>query len=89
MTTASEDRRIRPDRRRTERRDGENLAGGHLFGIADLARHLGVTERFVRRLIAERRLTYCKIGKFVRFHPDDVEDWINRNRIQAHESEQR
>ncbi len=52
-----------------------------LLDIAQLAERLGVTERFVRRLVEERRIPFLKIGKFVRFHPDDVERWIAHQRV--------
>ena len=57
-----------------------------LIDIGALALHLDVTERFIRRLVEERRIPFCKIGKFVRFHPDDVNAWIAANRVdQQHE----
>jgi excisionase family DNA binding protein len=39
---------------------------------------LGTTPRHVRRLVFERRITYRKLGRYVRFHPADVEDYIER-----------
>ncbi len=51
-----------------------------LWDIAGLARRLGVTERFVRRLVHERRVPFLKIGKFVRFDPVDIADWLTHNR---------
>ena len=64
---ASDDRRISPQ----------------LLDVASLATRLGVTERFIRRLIAERRVPFCKIGKFVRFDPLEIEAWLNDRRINA------
>ena len=43
--------------------------------VADL---LGTTPRHVRRLVFERRITYRKLGRYVRFHPADVEDYVER-----------
>jgi len=43
-----------------------------LIDIGTLAKRLGVTERFVRRLVEERRVSYHKIGKFVRFDPNET-----------------
>ncbi len=57
----------------------------HLLDVPGLAEQLGVTERFVRRLIAERRVPFCKIGKFVRFDPHEIEEWIDRQRVAAFE----
>jgi excisionase family DNA binding protein len=47
-----------------------------LLDIDGLATRLGVTTRFVRRLVEERRVPYLKIGRLVRFDPSDVESWI-------------
>ncbi len=52
-----------------------------LLDITQLAERLGVSERFVRRLVEERRIPFLKIGKYVRFDPDDVDRWIARQRI--------
>ena len=53
-----------------------------LLDIEQAAHRLNVTPRFIRRLIAQRRIDYLKIGKFIRFHPDDLDTWIERQRIQ-------
>lgn len=53
-----------------------------LLSIGTLADHLDVTERFVRRLVEDNRVPYLKIGKFVRFHPDDINEWIADTRIE-------
>jgi len=53
-----------------------------LLDIAQAAERLNVTPRFIRRLIAERRIDYLKIGKFIRFHPSDLDTWIEHQRIQ-------
>ncbi len=47
-----------------------------LWDVAALAHRLGVTERFVRRLVAERRVPFYKIGKFIRFEPDRIDAWL-------------
>lgn len=52
-----------------------------LLDIAALAERLGVTERFVRRLVEERRIPFLKIGKFIRFDPADVAAWIDEQRV--------
>ena len=44
---------------------------------------LGVEIVFVRRLVAERRIPFLKVGKFVRFDPDEVAKWIDDQRIAA------
>ncbi len=52
-----------------------------LIDIAGLAERLGVTERFVRRLIAERRVPFFKVGKFIRFDSNDIDRWIEAQRV--------
>jgi excisionase family DNA binding protein len=52
-----------------------------LLDIARVAERLAVSERFVRRLVFERRLPFLKIGQFVRFDPVEVERWIAEARV--------
>ncbi len=41
----------------------------HLMNVTDLADHLGVEVRHVRRLVHERRVPYIKWGHLLRFDP--------------------
>ena len=54
-----------------------------MLGVGDLAVRLGTTERFVRRLVCERRIPFHKIGKYVRFDQDDVDAWIATSRVET------
>jgi excisionase family DNA binding protein len=45
-----------------------------------LADHLGVTPRYVRRLIAEERIPYLKLGRLIRFDPDEIAEWLESAR---------
>ncbi len=54
----------------------------HLLSIEQLACHLGVTPRHIRRLVAERRIPFLKVGRFVRFDPSDVGTWLDVTRRQ-------
>jgi excisionase family DNA binding protein len=49
----------------------------HLLSIADLAEHLGVDIRHVRRLVSERRIPFIKWGHLLRFDPAEIDAWIN------------
>lgn len=65
--------------------DGDVAAVGgpqesDLLDVADAARHLGVTEPFVRRLVLERRVRYYKLGKFVRFRAPDLDAFVEAGR---------
>jgi excisionase family DNA binding protein len=48
-----------------------------LLNIDELAEQLGVTTRHIRRLVAEKRLPYLKVGKFVRFDPAEICEWLD------------
>jgi excisionase family DNA binding protein len=61
------------------------VARAQLIGIEALAAWLGVEIVFVRRLVAERRIPFLKIGKFVRFDPDEVSTWLDQQRVGVHE----
>ena len=52
-----------------------------LLDISAVAERLAVTECHVRRLVAEQRIPYVKIGRFVRFDPDDIDEWIGEARV--------
>ena len=54
-----------------------------LIDIATAAQQLGVTVRFMRRLVDERRIPYFKIGKYVRFDPADLARFAKAGRVDA------
>ena len=51
-----------------------------LIDLPAVAARLGVTDRFVRRLVAEDRITFYKVGRLLRFDPAEVEAWLDRAR---------
>lgn len=52
-----------------------------LLDIDEVADSLSVSHRYVRRLVAERRIPFIKVGKFVRFDPAEINVWIDRQRV--------
>ena len=54
-----------------------------LLDVNQIADRLGVTPRFIRRLVEERRIPFCKLGKFVRFDATEVAAWVDDRRIEA------
>jgi excisionase family DNA binding protein len=48
-----------------------------LLDIDETARLLNTTPRFVRRLVQERRVPYLKVGRFIRFDPDEIDAWLD------------
>ena len=53
----------------------------HLLSIDELVERLGTSTRHIRRLIAERRIPYLKVGKLVRFDPDEINRWLDDSRV--------
>lgn len=51
-----------------------------LTGV-EVASRLRVTPRFVRRLVAERRIAYVKVGRKVLFERAAVAAYIEANRV--------
>ncbi len=51
---------------------------GPLLAVNDVAELMNVTPRFVRRLIAERRIRYFKLGRHVRIAKADVDNWVRQ-----------
>jgi excisionase family DNA binding protein len=51
-----------------------------LIDITAVAQRLGVQVRHVRRLVHERRIPYIKWGHLIRFHPADIDAWIDAAR---------
>lgn len=55
-----------------------------LLDIRAAAKRLSCSERFVRRLVQERRIPFVKLGGTrVRFLDSDLEHWIDGQRINA------
>jgi excisionase family DNA binding protein len=53
----------------------------HLLTIDQIVERLGTSTRHVRRLIADRRIPYLKVGKLVRFDPDEINRWLDDARV--------
>ena len=53
-----------------------------LLDVEGLANWLGVEVVYVRRLVSERRIPFVKLGKYVRFDPDEVAGWVDELRVE-------
>ncbi|MCC9310048.1 excisionase family DNA-binding protein [Kitasatospora sp. RB6PN24] len=53
-----------------------------LLSIAQTANLLGTTERFPRRLVAERRIAFVKVGRHVRIPQSAVTEFIAARTVQ-------
>ena len=58
-------------------------SGRELYDIPRVAVMLDVRESFVRRLVAQRRIPFFKIGKFIRFDPDEIGQWLDHRRAEV------
>lgn len=53
-----------------------------LLGVAEAAERLGVGERFIRRLVSERRIRYVKVGKHVRIADSVLAAYIEERTVE-------
>ncbi len=54
-----------------------------LLSVDEAAARLGTSPRFVRRLVAERRIAYVKLGRHVRITAADLEAFIAAGRVEG------
>ena len=54
-----------------------------LLSVEQAAERLGTSVRFVRRLVAERRVAYVKVGRHVRIAEADLAGFVAAGRIEA------
>lgn len=47
-----------------------------LLGLAEAARRLAIAPRTLRRIAAEGRIPYARIGRALRFRPGDLEAFV-------------
>jgi excisionase family DNA binding protein len=57
-----------------------------LIDIHGVAEVLGVTPRHIQRLVAERRIPYLKVGRFVRFDRAELSVWLDQQRVEVSRS---
>ncbi len=51
--------------------------------VNEAAVYLGTTVRHIRRLVNERRVPFVKLHGKVRLLPDDLDAWIDAQRVEA------
>ncbi len=56
-----------------------------LLDRSTLARLLGTSERHVRRLVAERRIPFVRVGRFIRFEPGAIGRWLEEQATAAND----
>jgi excisionase family DNA binding protein len=53
-----------------------------LLDVDAVADALGTTRRHVQRLVAERRIPFLKVGRFVRFDQNEINRWLDEQRVE-------
>lgn len=64
----------------------QSVTDVQLWDIDTAARETGLTSRYIRRLVAERRIPIVKIGRLVRLRPADVAALIEASTRPAREA---
>lgn len=65
---------------RTRRKSSKETVMDTLLTVDQAARALGTSPRFIRRIIAERRIAYVKVGKHVRITAADLSGFVDAGR---------
>jgi excisionase family DNA binding protein len=55
---------------------------GELLTIEQAAAQINMSTRYVRRLIAERRIVTYRFGRAVRLHTTDLDAYVLANRVE-------
>lgn len=62
--------------------DGSSSQIDRLLTVAQVADLLGTSERFPRRLIAERRIVFVRIGRHVRISESALREFVSSGVVQ-------
>jgi excisionase family DNA binding protein len=54
----------------------------NLLSVEAAAEYLSASPRFIRRLVAERRVPYVKVGRLVRLTAEDLDAFIASARVE-------
>lgn len=54
-----------------------------LVKVEDVAKRLGVNPIYVYKLVESGDIRYTRLGRRLKFRPEDVEDYISRNTFAA------
>ena len=60
----------------------QETAAPVLLDVEQVAIRLGTKPRFIRRLIAERRIEFHKVGRYVRISESALCDFIDAGRVE-------
>ncbi len=57
-----------------------------LINIPMLAKRLGVSPKTIYAWVHMRKIPYLKIGRLVKFQSRDIQNWVERNKVNSVES---
>jgi excisionase family DNA binding protein len=52
------------------------------LSVSETAAYLNTSERFVRRLITQRRIAFHHVGRHVRVAQCDLDEWLAAGRVE-------
>lgn len=52
------------------------------LSVSETAAYLNTSERFVRRLVTQRRIAFHHVGRHVRFAQSDLDEWLSAGRVE-------
>jgi excisionase family DNA binding protein len=76
----------RPPRRSTTEKPP---AGRDLLSVGQAAERLGTPERFIRRLIAQRRIRFYRVGRYIRFDARDLDAFVGAGLVEPMDGSRR
>ncbi len=56
-----------------------------LLSYVEAAEVLGTAASFVERLVAQRRLAHIRLGRYVRIHRTDLDEFVANSRVSPNE----
>jgi excisionase family DNA binding protein len=65
-----------------EQVDGKGIDAAQLMTVGEAAEQMGVSARFVRRLVSERRISHHRLGRCLRLRRADVETYAAASRAE-------
>ena len=69
--------------RSTQGSDLDAQVGEPLMSVEQAGEYLGTGPRFIRRLITERRISFVKVGKYVRLERATLDAFVDAGRVHS------
>ena len=60
-----------------------------LLSVPQAAERLGTPERFIRRLIAQRRIRFYRVGRYIRFDSRDLDSFVGAGLVEPMDGSRR